>query len=342
MASSRRTKLAALSVAMCGSWSLSLAAAPLSPIEEGRRLSREILIGDDYADFRDVDSSLLRRLGGPARLKALIDETRKRAGHEVSLDYERVFRTGNQITYGRIAQFDQIGHAWFELTYTLVGARLTSFELDAEKKPASPFLMYPSKTRLGLPFGQPPPGLAWFVLWAGDKAADNYHARRETHFAVDFLPRPLPGDWKEKTVKGSPCWGLPIVAAADGVVAEAKDGMVDQPKLFAPNNSGGPGNYVVIDHGQGEFSLYGHLQKGSVRVRPGQKVSAGERLGLCGNSGASEIPHLHFQLQSRADIRLADGLPPIFYDYFSPVTYIERGVLARGQYVLPGPTKAPR
>lgn len=55
------------------------------------------------------------------------------------------------------------------------------------------------------------------------------------------------------------------------------------------------GNYVLIDHGRGEFTLYGHLREGSVRVKQGQKVASGTTIGGIGNSGASGGVHLHWE-----------------------------------------------
>ncbi|MBS6884333.1 MAG: M23 family metallopeptidase, partial [Clostridiaceae bacterium] len=53
----------------------------------------------------------------------------------------------------------------------------------------------------------------------------------------------------------------------------------------------GYGNYVIIDHGNGYRTLYGHLQKAT--VRQGQKVDAGQQIGVIGNTGNSQAPHLH-------------------------------------------------
>jgi hypothetical protein len=71
------------------------------------------------------------------------------------------------------------------------------------------------------------------------------------------------------------------------------------------------GNYVVIDHGQGEFSLYAHLKPGSVRVKTGDQVKAGNVIGKLGSSGNSTEPHLHFQITDRTDLRGA-GIPMNF------------------------------
>ena len=59
------------------------------------------------------------------------------------------------------------------------------------------------------------------------------------------------------------------------------------------------GNHVVLDLGNGEYALLAHLQRGSVRVEAGDRVRAGDVLGLTGNSGNSSEPHLHFHVQDR-------------------------------------------
>ena len=66
---------------------------------------------------------------------------------------------------------------------------------------------------------------------------------------------------------------------------------------------------VVIDHGNGEFSMMGHMQKGSVRVKPGEVVKQGQVLGLMGNSGDTSGPHIHYQLQAGSDWERSDALP---------------------------------
>ena len=60
-----------------------------------------------------------------------------------------------------------------------------------------------------------------------------------------------------------------------------------------PNGTRGYGRYVVVDHGNGESSLYAHLQ--SVVVGLGQAVDQGTLLGLLGDSGNATGPHLHFE-----------------------------------------------
>lgn len=71
------------------------------------------------------------------------------------------------------------------------------------------------------------------------------------------------------------------------------------------------GNSVVIDHGNGEFSPLAHFQKGSVRVRIGQRVRQGEPLGLVGDSGSVFTVHLHYELRGGVPLDV-DGLPSRF------------------------------
>jgi len=74
------------------------------------------------------------------------------------------------------------------------------------------------------------------------------------------------------------------------------------------------GNYVVLDHGSGEFSLYAHLRQGSVPVEIGDTVAAGDVIGRVGNTGHSTEPHLHFQMMDGPDPLSANGLPVMFED----------------------------
>ena len=75
------------------------------------------------------------------------------------------------------------------------------------------------------------------------------------------------------------------------------------------------GNYVVIDIGEGRFAFYAHMQPRSVRVKPGDKVTTGQVLGLLGNSGNTDAPHLHFHVMDGASPLLSDGLPYAFTSF---------------------------
>lgn len=81
----------------------------------------------------------------------------------------------------------------------------------------------------------------------------------------------------------------PIYASAAGTVKTVVDGKVNSP-------TGGIGNEIVIDHGDGVYTVYGHLLKGSITVREGDKVKKHQQIAKMGNSGASNGYHVHFGL----------------------------------------------
>jgi hypothetical protein len=94
--------------------------------------------------------------------------------------------------------------------------------------------------------------------------------------------------------------GVPVVAAAPGVVRAVRDQMDDvSVKEIGRDAIKGreAGNGVVISHGEGWETQYSHLRKGSVKVKRGDHVQVGQVLGLVGLSGNTEFPHLHFSVR---------------------------------------------
>src|SRR6185312_245751 len=75
------------------------------------------------------------------------------------------------------------------------------------------------------------------------------------------------------------------------------------------------GNHVVVAIGGGRYAFYAHLQPGSVRVKVGQKVKVGQVLGLLGNTGNSDGPHLHFHIMDSPHPLEANGLPYRFSNF---------------------------
>ncbi|CAM3279600.1 M23 family metallopeptidase [Aequorivita lipolytica] len=95
---------------------------------------------------------------------------------------------------------------------------------------------------------------------------DPFTKARKFHYGMDFTaPR-----------------GTPVYATGDGKITRAD------------NTATGYGNHVVIDHGYGYESLYGHLYK--YNVRAGQKVQRGDIIGFVGSTGRSEAPHCHYEV----------------------------------------------
>ncbi|MES2274893.1 MAG: urea transporter [Bacteroidota bacterium] len=92
------------------------------------------------------------------------------------------------------------------------------------------------------------------------------------------------------------CFNKPVLACADGVVEEVVNHIQDN-EIGMVNTEQNWGNTVVIKHVEGFYTKLSHLKQHSVKVKIGDYVKQGDMLGLCGNSGRSPEPHLHFQAQ---------------------------------------------
>lgn len=138
-------------------------------------------------------------------------------------------------------------------------------------------------------------------------------------YAIDFLRL---DETMSTTSVGDPTrnesyviWGADVLAVAPGTIVATRDGLADNtppldpPPLPLDDLSG---NNVLQDLGGGRFALYAHLQNGSVRVHAGDQVHRGDVLGVVGNSGGSNEPHLHFHVTDGPSALAANALPYVF------------------------------
>lgn len=100
----------------------------------------------------------------------------------------------------------------------------------------------------------------------------------------------------------------------------------DQAARMARGLPGILGNAVVIDHGNGEFSLLAHLKPGSIKVAVGDTVAKGQILGALGSSGNSTEPHLHYHVCDKPDPLLCAGIPLAFSNIDIPLTDLPRPI----------------
>jgi hypothetical protein len=136
-------------------------------------------------------------------------------------------------------------------------------------------------------------------------------------FAIDWmrldeLGRLVHGD--ESNVHNYSDYGADVLAVANAKVVKVLNSLDDQVPGRLPEPSSitietVDGNHVVLDLGGGRFAFYAHLQKGSVKVRPGDTVKKGAVLGKLGNTGNTSAPHLHFHVMNRPSPVAADGIP---------------------------------
>jgi hypothetical protein len=158
-------------------------------------------------------------------------------------------------------------------------------------------------------------------------------ARIPTRFAIDWTRIDADGRFVNGERANNANWyshGAEVLAVANAVVADVKDGIPENEmgsgrKAVPITLETIAGNYVALDLGKSNFAVYAHLQPKSIRVRVGEKVRRGQVLGLLGNSGDSEVPHLHFQVANANSLAAAEGVPYVF-DSFEV-----QGVVPSGQ-----------
>jgi len=125
-------------------------------------------------------------------------------------------------------------------------------------------------------------------------------------WALDIIPEGGGGGDRHQN-SGFACYNQPVLSDAPGIIAIVVDGIPENP-VGQRNVYDQHGNYVVIDHQNGEYSLFAHFIPGSFKVRPGMQVQAGVELGRCGNSGMSTLPHIHWQVMDNVNASIARGI----------------------------------
>ena len=174
----------------------------------------------------------------------------------------------------------------------------------------------------------------------------NYVDRDPTAGVADFACGPLSYDGHQGTDIALPSLvameaGVDVLSVAPGIVRGTRDALPDISfrDEAAPDLEGRDcGNGVAIDHGDGWTSQYCHMRQGSIAVRTGQRVGAGQVLGQIGLSGLTEFPHLHLTIRQddavvdpfdRSDGGTCDDgeVTPLWRD---PVAYDPSGPLAAG------------
>lgn len=328
--------LAALFILICDA--LVTAQTPaFDPMERGRALTQAFYAGEITNVVEAFDAGMREAMGGVEGALAFHEQVRMDLGEETDVVNETVRQEGEHIVYLRTAQFARAEQPFIVLWAFHATGRVAGFsirgDLNSPSEAPSQYLDYATRTKLRLPFeGE------WLVIWGGPTVEENYHAAHvDQRFAYDVAVEVEGARHRGEGTRNEEyhCWGRPILAPGSGIVAAARDGLPDNaPGRMDPTVP--PGNHVVIDHGNGEYSFLAHVQQGSVTARQGDPVSQGDLLGKCGNSGNSSEPHLHYHLQDSPRFGEGEGMPAPFLGYVADGLPVERGEPVQGQRIRPG------
>ena len=190
--------------------------------------------------------------------------------------------------------------------------------LPHKEKPSVPVIERNS-TGLILPFkGE------WFVFWGGDTKELNYHSENIAQKnAFDIVI--IDSDNKTHKSEGNTnedyyAFGQEIITPCDAIVIDVIDGVLDNVP-GEMNKMNIMGNSVILKTANNEYLFFAHFKQGSIKVKSGETIKSGETLGLCGNSGNSSEPHLHFHIQNTNDLATGTGAKC----YFKEITVKRNG-----------------
>ena len=196
--------------------------------------------------------------------------------------------------------------------------------------PRDPYSDYQDTVKLRLPFDG-----TWMVAQGGRNIYENAFASSDEYrYTVLFIDvkdgRAFDGDGKRNF--DFYCYGQPVLAPAAGKVMQVVNTQADHPPGHATDLPS-QGNFIVIAHGNQEYSMIPYLKQGSIKVKPGQRVKQGDVIGQCGDSGSTLAPHIEYRLQNTAGFPAPVTLPAQFVDYVADGKDVTIGEPLRGQMV---------
>ncbi len=225
-------------------------------------------------------------------------------GAEVQTFYfSAAYKDGSEL--GARVTIDHYGH--------VVGAAVGGEVVPAPKKRYDRYDNYQTKTELSLPFKG-----TWTATNATPGAGNGHYLNPNQRFAIDFQISVDVAQGQRSNHQGDGsknsdyyAYGQDILAPADGTVVTVIDGVPENPPGVTDIYYRF-GNAITMSLGNGEYAVLAHLLTGSAKVRVGDRVTRGQVIARCGNSGNSTAPHLHFQLSDSPTLSLASSLPVQF------------------------------
>ncbi|MYN18881.1 peptidoglycan DD-metalloendopeptidase family protein [Rugamonas sp. FT107W] len=301
-----------------------------------RRLYYELDIGNFYADtgvlkltgaavYADGDARPLATFSGPALASLL------RPNKELEADNSLAIAGGTHALLLIAAPLPAGRKPPLTLRHTLTfktakGETQTAGDIPVPVDSRPPVTL--GAPLRGLWLADEGPGHAQSHHWGG-VIAQNGRLTIPQRYAIDFFGLDAQGHavrapvekLAESRVEDWAGWNSDVLAAADGVVRDMRDGVADR-KPLSPQEEPAElstralyGNFVVLEIAPGVFVHYAHLRQGSIQVRPGQHVKRGALLAHLGLTGSAGAPHLHFHVSDKASFADSQGLPFVFDSY---------------------------
>lgn len=299
-------------------------------LEEGRSLT-QALYRNRLREISDRLSPATRGLvESPARLQLLRDTWLKKTGRETKVLDEKTDNLAGSRRYLRIATFET-AKTPMEVVWNFdrndqisaLGVRPRAVEAP------SPHADEPPKVALRLPFDG-----EWTVWWGGRTVWTNPHAvNADQRFAADFF---IVRDGRTFSGSGTKnedfhAYGKSVLAPAAGTVVSVEGTRPDAVPGSINREARPEGNFVILDLGQSVSAFFLHLKNGSIAVKPGQKVKAGDVLAQVGSSGRGAEPTLHIHLQDAPEAGKGNGWPLVFAGVLRNGTPVASAEPVRGE-----------
>lgn len=176
----------------------------------------------------------------------------------------------------------------------------------------------------------------WYVEYGGTKKKNSHSWDIiSQRYAYDFEIRKnnLPYHHDAQKNENYYSYLQEIIAPYDGwvidLVNDYKNTHITQDRKIICDVDDPKGNYIVLKHPNREYSTICHFEKDSFKVKLGEMVKQGEILGLVGNSGNTQGPHIHFQIQQGPNPDTDKGIPISFKNAYSnnkKIKHLQKGI----------------
>ena len=296
---------------MHGGGAAFLTITPARAVELGGEDIQRFYDGDEVALWTQMSAAMRAAVESQDVLKNFMEHMAKNFGTEAQVIHQdAVLAPPAGVQYTRIVKYSKTDELMV-VSFTFSGSgTIEEFHIKAVPPAAdSKYVEYRDRTKLEFPLrGE------WTIYQGGRMVPENEHATtKNERFAYEMV-RLDTGQMFTHNGATNEEWfsfGQPVLADANGTVVKVMDDYLDNAP-YHPDADAKHGNVVEIDHGDGEFSVYSHLKHGSVRVKMGDRVKAGEKIAEVGNSGDTQFPRLEYSLQTSADLNGSEGLPAAF------------------------------